>query len=158
MYESTNKIHNILDSAVSKWGADTACILGHVFISASRQCCEAGPHSFPFFTTLRILFLLVRCTFVVTSAGLWHRLSNNPHLDCPSIQPLCGVLGSSQSLGSGLMCQNSMCQSLVVPPWQRSLTWTLGLKVIRVVGSQLGSASIGSIDSMKKGSHGGQHS
>ena len=27
------------------------------------------------------------------------------------------VVGPSQSLGSGLMCINTLCWSLVVPPW-----------------------------------------
>ena len=36
------------------------------------------------------------------------------------------------------MYRYSLCQNLVVPPWQRSLTWIQGRKGIRVAGRQLG--------------------
>ena len=77
----------------------------------------------------------MRLAFIVTSTGLWNRLTINPHLDCPSLQPLWRMPGTSRRLGSGLMYRNNLCQSLVVPPSQRWLTWILRLKVIRVLQS-----------------------
>ena len=41
------KVHNILDSVVSKQVGNFACILVHVFNSVSRQCCEVWA-SLPF--------------------------------------------------------------------------------------------------------------
>ena len=35
-----------------------------------------------FTNALRNLFLLVSFEFTVTPTGLWHGLTNNPHLDC----------------------------------------------------------------------------
>ena len=56
------------ECAVSKQVGNLAHILAYLFKTASRQV-------FPFLTTLRILFLLVRLAFMVTSTGLWHRLT-----------------------------------------------------------------------------------
>ena len=67
-----------LDSAVSKWVGNTA----YLFYSASRQHCEVwadGLPSFPIFTTLLILFLLLKLTLVVASTHIWHKLTNSPH-------------------------------------------------------------------------------
>ena len=75
---------------------------------------------------------------MVASTGLWHRLPNNPDLDCPSLQPLRVVSGPSQRVGSCFMYRSNLSMCLVVPSWLRSHTWILGLKVIRVAGSQLG--------------------
>ena len=61
-------------------------------------------------------------------------------------QSLLGVFQSSTSrkgirvkpkLGSGFIYWNGICWHLVVPPWQRSLTMTLSLAVIRMAGSQV---------------------
>ena len=46
--------------------------------------------------------------------------------------------GPSLRLGSGLMYRSDLCWCLLVAPWQRILTWILGLKVIQVAGSQMG--------------------
>ena len=40
VYELLTNIHDILDNAVSKQVGNTACILAHLFNSASRQCHE----------------------------------------------------------------------------------------------------------------------
>ena len=98
---------------------------------------KLGLPGFPFFTILRIPFFLVRFGCMVTSAGLWHRLTNNLHLDCPNLQPQLGMPELSQRLHFGLMYRNSLCWSLMVPPWWRSHTVIPSLTVIRVAGSQL---------------------
>ena len=94
-------------------------------------------YSLLFFTMFMKLFLLVRLSHMIASIGLCHRLPNSPHLDCPSLQPLWGMLGPSQRMGSCLIYRNDLCWCLVVPPWHRSLTWILGLKVISMGGSYL---------------------
>ena len=49
VHELLTKIHNILDSAVSKWVGNPACILAYPFNSAPRQHGKFGLHSFHFF-------------------------------------------------------------------------------------------------------------
>ena len=49
-------------------------------------------------------------------------------------------------MGSGLMYRSGWYQSMVVPPWQRTLTLILNLKVIRVTA---GGASTSSADTRK---------
>ena len=47
------KVHDILDSAVSKQISNYAHILVHVFNSVSRQCCEVWASQLPFLHSLR---------------------------------------------------------------------------------------------------------
>ena len=47
------KVHDILDNAVSKQAGNSACILAHVFNSASRQHCEVWASHFPFLHSLK---------------------------------------------------------------------------------------------------------
>ena len=67
-HELLTKIPDILDSAVSKQFDNTTGISAYLFNFAMKS----GLPSFPFFIVLRILFLPVRLTFMVTLAGLWH--------------------------------------------------------------------------------------
>ena len=60
VHELLTKIHDILDSA----GLIIPLIFWHLFNSASREHCEVWTSQFPFFTILRILFLLVRFVFM----------------------------------------------------------------------------------------------
>ena len=71
---------------------------GSYHLSLSSEVYFVLP-GFHFFKMLIILFFLVRYAFMVTSTAVCHRLTNNPHLDCPSIQPLWGVPEPSQRLG-----------------------------------------------------------
>ena len=80
------KIHDSLDSDVSKWVGIMAHILVCLFNSDSSQCCEVWALHFPFFTDLRTLFLLVRLDFMVALIRLW--LSNTFLLICLSLQPM----------------------------------------------------------------------
>ena len=69
VHELHIKIHDFLDSALYKQVGNTAHF-STSFNSASRQCHEIWASHFPFFITLRIPFLLVKLTFMVTSTGL----------------------------------------------------------------------------------------
>ena len=55
---------------------------------ASRQQCKVWASQFPFFTILRILFLLVGHTIVLIWTCLWLWLNNNLPMTCPSLWPL----------------------------------------------------------------------
>ena len=71
VHELCIKIYDILDNAVSKQVGDTAHILVYLFFnSASRSHFEVWASQFPFFTALRIPFLLVALAYMVTSSGL----------------------------------------------------------------------------------------
>ena len=59
VHELLTMIHDILDSALSKWACNTAHVLAYPSNSASLQCCEVWVSNFPFFTTLRKLFLSI---------------------------------------------------------------------------------------------------
>ena len=54
VHELFLKVHDILDNAVSKGAGNSACILAHVFNSASRQCHKVLASQSPFFTVSRI--------------------------------------------------------------------------------------------------------
>ena len=88
--------------------------------------------------SLMTLFLLMRFAFMVASNDLWYRLINNPHLDCPSLQSLWWVPEPCQWLGSCSLHRGDLCLCLVVTPLHRSLTWMLGMNVVKVVGIQMG--------------------
>ena len=74
---------------------------------------------------------------MVTLMGLWVRHSNNLSLACTSIQPVLEVEKPDLKQGFGLICNNSLCQILVVGLWSKSLIWKLGLRVVRVAGNSL---------------------
>ena len=133
VHELLTKIHDILENALCKWVSKTMHILAYLFNSASWQCHEVWAFSQCSYT----LFLIVMLACMVASTSLWHRLTNSHHLDLPSIQPLWGVPGLSQKLDSCLMYRSDLCWCQVVPSWCRSLICILGLKVIRVAGSQV---------------------
>ena len=94
---------------------------------------KSGHYSSPFFTVFRFLFIL-------RSLPLWSLAWTHQQSSLRLSQSSSFMRGpeASQSLGCGFMLENGLCCSLVVPPWQRSLTLILSLTVIRVAGSQLG--------------------
>ena len=53
VHELLTKVHDILDSAVSKWVGKSAQILAHVFYSASRQHHEVWASKIPFLNSLK---------------------------------------------------------------------------------------------------------
>ena len=60
---------------------------------------KSGFHSYPFFTILRMLFLLVKLAFMAVLTHLWHRLSNNPPLACLKSSP--SIKGVQATLKAG---------------------------------------------------------
>ena len=64
---------------------NTACVLAYHFNSASRQFCEVLASQFPFLHSVHDTVPPSEAALMVTSAGLWHRVTNNHHLDCPSL-------------------------------------------------------------------------
>ena len=53
VHELLLRIHDILDSDVSKQVGNSACILAYLFNSVSRQDCEVWASQFPFLHSLR---------------------------------------------------------------------------------------------------------
>ena len=98
---------------------------------------KPGLSSFPFFMVLRIPFLLVRLAYMDALTSPWHRPTTTPPLDCPSPHLYEGARTKPKS-GFWFNAQKVPCKSVVVSPWQWSLTFIPSLMVIRVAGSQLG--------------------
>ena len=110
-----HRIHNILDNAVLKWVGNTVYIIAYPFNLLPGSVVKSGLPSFPFFTTLMILSLLIRLAFIMTSTflqqssvGLSHSSScvrgarGKPRLGCTEtthmVVWLC-LLGTEASLG-----------------------------------------------------------
>ena len=53
VHELLTKVHDILDNGVSKWVGYSACILAHVFNSASRKHSEVWTSQFAFHHSLK---------------------------------------------------------------------------------------------------------
>ena len=69
----------------------------------------------------------------------------------------CGGARAKPKAGLCFMYRSNLCWCLVVCPWYRSLTWILGLKVVRVQEVSWGCIT-SSTEPGKKRSHGGQYS
>ena len=111
-------------------------ILSYLLNSISRLCYMVwASWLLPFLQFLRTLFLLVSLAFMVTLTGL--TLSSYLPLACSSLHPLWKVSKPDLQLASSLMSKNSLCQVLVVGPWQKNHTQKLELGMIRAVGSHL---------------------
>ena len=65
VHELLTKIHDILDYAVCKHVGNTAHVY-HFLNPLPGSTVKSGLHSFPFFTILKTMFLLVRLVFIVT--------------------------------------------------------------------------------------------
>ena len=101
-------------------------------IIKSGLCCS------PFFTILRMLcVLLLGLAFMVTLSGVWPRLSSDIPLPCPSLQLLWEVPKPDRKLGSSSVFKSDLCWILMVGHWQRSFTWKLEFRVIRIAGSHV---------------------
>ena len=100
------------------------------FILLPGSVVKSGLHSFPFFTTLWILFLLA-CLYghINWSVAQTHQQSS---LELSQSSTSMRGVRAKPKAWSYLMYRSYLCQSLVVHPWQRSLNWILGLKDIRV--------------------------
>ena len=135
-HELLLKVHNILDSAVSKWVGNSAHILAHVFNSVCRQCCEIWASQFPFLHSLKDVI-------PPSKAGLYDHINwslaqaQQSSMGCLSLSLLRGVARPGHGLGSISQCRRDLCQDLVVLPWQRGLTWRQGMQLIQVARSLL---------------------
>ena len=142
---------------MSKWTGSKTCILAYIFDSTSRQCLEVWASNFPFLHSTKASIHPSEACLLDASTGPWHRLTTTPPSDCPSSQSVWRVPEPSKRLGSSLLFRNGMCQSLVVSPFQRSITLILSMMVIRVTGSKW-EVHLQVPLTLGKGSHGGCHS
>ena len=103
-----------------------------LFHSAFRQHCEVWTLQFPFIHSFRNTLPLSEACLMVMLIGLWLRLSNN--------LPFC-LTQSSTSLTfgkarlkscSGFMFKITLSCILMVDHRQRSLTWNLKIRIIRI--------------------------
>ena len=131
------RIHDIVDSAVSKHIGNAAHVLANILNSASRQCCNAWASQFPFLHNIHdTVPPSVACLYGHVN---WSLTQGHQQFSLRLSQSL-GLYMVFQNQTKGyvqvLMYRNYL--SLVVSSWHKSLIWILWLKVIRVVGSQLG--------------------
>ena len=121
----------------SEWIGNTACILAYLYNSASTQHHEvlASQSSFlhNFWDTV-----LPSEAFLLWS----HQLVSDPDSAVTStwlvpVFNLCERCKARPRLISNFICKSDLFQSLVRSPWQRSIAWTLGLRVIGMAGSHL---------------------
>ena len=79
----------ILSIYVVCYGLGIQLIFKHLFlILLPDSVVRLQLHSIPFFTVLRILFLIVKLAFIATLTSLWCRLGNYFPLACFSLQPV----------------------------------------------------------------------
>ena len=74
---------------------------------------------------------------MLTSNGAWPQLTPILTWIFPVFIFYERVQEQSQGMGSCLMSKNGLCQSLVVPPWLRSLALIVNLTVVRMAVNQL---------------------
>ena len=98
--------------------------LTYSFNSASKKCCEVWALHFPFLHNAHDTVPPEACIYDC--------------IKCCLAQAVLGVPGPSQMVSSCLMYRSNQCWYQVVPSWHRSLIWIYGLKVIKLVGIQLG--------------------
>ena len=98
---------------------------------------KSGLYSLPFFTAFKILFILVRLAFMVASTDLWHRLTNIPHLDFPGFNYYEGARAKPKAAFKFNAKKQPVPESGSAS-LAKSLILILGMKVIKVAGSQLG--------------------
>ena len=73
---------------MSKCVGNTACILAYLFNSVSRQNCEVWASQSPFLHSFNETVPPSGYAFVGALTGLWHRVTNDLHLNCPILQLL----------------------------------------------------------------------
>ena len=120
---------------LSKWVGNTACILAYLFSSASRQCREVWASQFAFLHNIKDSVLpSVACLYDCIN---WF-LAKAHHQSSFGLSKYSTSVGGAKakSIVGFWFSVQKQSQSLVVPPCQRSLTLVLGLRVIRLAGSQ----------------------
>ena len=124
-------------NAVSKWVGDSACILAHVFNSASRQCHEVWASQFPFpFSFKDVVPPSEACLYgLITRSLAQAQQQSTMGLSQPF--PLREMAKPDQGLGSISLCKRDLFQSLVVPLWLRVITRREGWRLVQVARSLL---------------------
>ena len=70
---------------MSEQVGNTVCVSAYPLILLP-ECCEVWASHFPFLHNVHDTVPPIEVCLMVTSTGLWHMLTNNPCLDCPSLQ------------------------------------------------------------------------
>ena len=111
---------------------NSACILAHVFSSASRQHCEVWASQFPFLHSLKDLVPPSEaCLDGCINWSLVQAQQQSPWA-IVSLFPLRWMSKPGHSLVSISLCKRGPCQGLVVPLCLGGLTWRAGLRLIQV--------------------------
>ena len=134
--ELLTKIHDILDMAVSKWVGNTAHTLSHVFNSAARQHYEVWASHFPFHHSLKGIGSS-KWGLSLWSYQLVSGIGSVFHGFVSVLSSFWEVTKPGQRLGSGSVFKIDLCQSLLVPLWQRDLAWRVRLRLIEVAENLL---------------------
>ena len=105
------KIHDILDSAVSKWVGHTAHILAYLFNSASGQHLEVWASEFPFPHNLKdALPSSEACLYSHISKSLAQAEQQSSLGLAQALNCMRGCRSKSK-MGSGLMCKKTLQES-----------------------------------------------
>ena len=121
---------------MSKWVGNMAHILTSSK-SASRQHLKVWASQFPYLHSLKnVVPSSEACLYGHTNGSLTQCQQQSSMCLSQSFPPI-EMAKPGQRLGSISMCKRDLCQSLVVPLWQRGLTWRVGLRLIKVAESLL---------------------
>ena len=124
-------IHDILNNAVSKWIGNTDFILAYLLAQLPGSVEKFWPHSSHFFFNCKdIVHPSEGCLYVHIN---WFLAQHQSFLGLS--QPAESIRGCKAR--GKCSFQINQCLILVVGHWQRSLTWKLDLRIIRVAGSHL---------------------
>ena len=123
VHKLLTKIHHVLVNAVSKNVGNTACILAPFLNSTSRQHHEVWALQFPFLHRLKdTVPPSETCLYGYINWSLAQAQQQSSRA-CLNIFFLWEMAKPGQRLGSISMGKTYLHQSLMVPLWQRSLTW-----------------------------------
>ena len=110
------KIHDTVDSDVSKWVGNTAHILAYLFYFASKQHHEVWASKFPFLQSIKdTVPPSEACLYGYISWSLTQACQQSS-LGLSQSSTSVKVSGPNQRIGLGLMYRSDLCQSLVVIP------------------------------------------
>ena len=109
----------------------------HVFNSVSRQHCEVWASQFPFLHSLRdVIPPSEACLYSHINWSLV-QVQQQSSMGLSQSFPPKRVERLGHGLSSISRCRRDLCQSLVVLPWLRGLTWRMGMRLIQVARSLL---------------------
>ena len=132
------KIHDILDNVLSKWVGNTACYLGSLFNYALRQHHGVWDSKYQFLHNFQASASSSKaCLYGHTN---WKLAQAQQQSFLGMSQAATSLWGGKTRLRVGFQFsvqQWPVAKSTLGILWQKSLTETLGQRVIRVVGSPL---------------------